>query len=99
MAGGRPHPRGRPPGRNPSPSLGAAVSSTDILEKPDVREGDTGNANEVFHYVRKNKIAESAVMGTLVEALCGEVFPVTKSPKPGSPVCPACKEIYEQLRK
>jgi hypothetical protein len=75
------------------------TSSTDLLEKPDVREGDTGNANEVFHYVRKNKIAESAVMGTMVEALCGEVFPVTKSPKPGSPVCPACKEIYEQLRK
>jgi hypothetical protein len=24
---------------------------------------------------------------------------VTKTPKPGSPVCPACKEIYEQLRK
>src|SRR3712207_7994489 len=45
---------------------------------------------------RKNKIAESAVMGTLVEALCGEVFPVTKTAKPGSPVCPACKEIYDQ---
>ena len=52
----------------------------------------------MFHYVRKNKIAESAVMGTFVEALCGEVFPVTKAPKPGSPVCPACKEIYESLR-
>jgi hypothetical protein len=24
---------------------------------------------------------------------------VTKSPKPGSPVCPACKEVYEQLSK
>jgi hypothetical protein len=78
---------------------GASMSSSDILERPDVRDSDTGNANEVFHYVRKNKIAESAVMGTLVEALCGEVFPVTKSPKPGSPVCPACKEIYEQLKK
>ena len=75
------------------------MSSSDILERPDVRDADTGNANEVFHYVRKNKIAESAVMGTMVEALCGEVFPVTKSPKPGSPVCPACKEIYEQLKK
>jgi hypothetical protein len=51
----------------------------------------------MFHYVRKAKIAESAVMGTLVEALCGEVFPVTKAPKPGSPVCPRCKEIYESL--
>ena len=40
------------------------VSQSDILERPDVREGDTGNANEVFHYVKKNKIAESAVMGT-----------------------------------
>ena len=43
------------------------MSSSDILERPDVREGDTGSANEVFHYVRKNKIAESAVMGTMVE--------------------------------
>ena len=75
------------------------VLINDILERPDVRDADTGNANEVFHYVRKNKIAESAVMGTMVEALCGEVFPVTKSPKPGSPVCPACKEVYEQLKK
>lgn len=90
--------------RDPSPeprprAREQRVSSTDLLEKPDVREGDTGSANEVFHYVRKNKIAESAVMGTMVEALCGEVFPVTKAPKPGSPVCPACKEIYEQLKK
>lgn len=75
------------------------VSSSDILERPDVRDADTGSANEVFHYVRKNKIAESAVMGTMVEALCGEVFPVTKTPKPGSPVCPACKEIYQQMKK
>jgi hypothetical protein len=51
----------------------------------------------MFHYVRKAKIAESAVMGTHVVALCGEVFPVTKSPKPGSPVCPDCKKIYEGL--
>jgi Protein of unknown function (DUF3039) len=75
------------------------TSSTDILERPDVRDADTSDNEEVFHYVRKNKIAESAVMGTLVEALCGAVFPVTKSPKPGSPVCPACQEIYESLRQ
>jgi hypothetical protein len=75
------------------------VTSTDILEKPDVRDADTDKPDDMFHYVRKNKIAESAVMGNMVQALCGEVFPVTKTPKPGSPVCPACKEIYEQLRK
>ena len=74
------------------------MSSSDILERPDVRDADTDQPPEMFHYVKKDKIAESAVMGTLVQALCGEVFPVTKAPKPGSPVCPACKEIYEQLR-
>jgi hypothetical protein len=74
------------------------MSSSDILEKPDVRDADTDQPPEMFHYVKKNKIAESAVMGTMVQALCGEVFPVTRAPKPGSPVCPACKEIYESLR-
>jgi hypothetical protein len=68
---------------------------TQVLEAPQTQDADTGD--ELFHYVRKAKIAESAVMGTMVEALCGEVFPVTKAPKPGSPVCPACKEIYESL--
>ncbi len=51
----------------------------------------------MFHYVRKAKIAESAVLGTMVEALCGEIFPVTKVPKPGSPVCPRCREIYDTV--
>lgn len=73
------------------------MTSSDILERPDVRESDTGNAKEVFHYVRKNKIAESAVMGTMVQALCGAVFPVTKAPKSDSPVCPACKDIYDNV--
>jgi hypothetical protein len=71
--------------------------STQILERPETKDADTGP--EMFHYVRKEKIAESAVMGTFVIALCGERFPVTKSPKPGSPVCPQCKEIYEQLKQ
>ena len=71
------------------------MADTQILESPQTSDTDTGD--EMFHYVRKNKIAESAVMGTLVEALCGEVFPVTKAPKPGSPVCPRCKEIYDSL--
>lgn len=71
------------------------MTSTQTLESPRTSDADTGP--EMFHYVRKAKIAESAVMGTMVQALCGEVFPVTKAPKPGSPVCPACKEIYQNL--
>jgi hypothetical protein len=69
--------------------------STLTKERPDTKGTDTGP--DMFHYVQKEKIAESAVLGTYVRALCGEVFPVTKAPKPDSPVCPACKEIYESL--
>jgi hypothetical protein len=39
------------------------------------------------------------VMGNHVVALCGEVFPVTKSAKPGSPVCPDCKRIYDTMKQ
>jgi hypothetical protein len=69
--------------------------STQTLESPKTADADTGD--QVFHYVKKAKITESAVMGNVVQALCGEVFPVTKTPKPGSPVCAQCKEIYESL--
>lgn len=76
---------------------------TQTIERPDTDEHvDDGTDNDrpkFFHYVKKNKIAESAVMGTHVVALCGEVFPVTRSAKPGSPVCPDCKKVYEQLKK
>ena len=75
---------------------------TQTLDRPDIDEsvddGTDDDSPKFFHYVKKNKIAESAVMGTHVVALCGEVFPVTKSPKPGAPVCPDCKKIYEQLK-
>ncbi len=75
--------------------------STDTLARPDTSTDETtgDDVPKFFHYVKKNKIAESAVMGTMVVALCGEVFPVTRSPKPGSPVCPDCKKVYETLRK
>lgn len=75
--------------------------STDTLVRPEETTRDTtgDDTPKVFHYVRKNKIAESAVMGTMVVALCGETFPVTRSAKPGSPVCPDCKKIYDQMRK
>ncbi|MGH3655501.1 MAG: DUF3039 domain-containing protein [Micromonosporaceae bacterium] len=69
--------------------------STATEVRPETKDADTGP--DMFHYVRKEKIAESAVMGTYVIALCGETFPVTKSAKPGSPVCPACKEIFESM--
>ncbi len=63
---------------------------------PALSHGDTEDV--VFHYVDKTKIVESAVTGNLVQALCGAVFPVTRSAKPGSPVCPSCKDMMDALR-
>ena len=75
------------------------MSQTTVL--PDTRPQGTDRTGDddpkMFHYVRKNKVAESAVTGTMVVALCGETFPVTRSPKPGSPVCPKCKEIFNKI--
>lgn len=70
-----------------------------MTTKTEVRpkETDAGTGDRFFHYVRKNTIAESAVMGTQVVALCGETFPVTRAAKPGAAVCPRCKEIYDGL--
>jgi hypothetical protein len=73
------------------------IERTDTDERVD--DGTDSDIPKYFHYVKKDKIAESAVMGTHVVALCGEVFPVTKAAKPGSPVCPECKKIYEKLKK
>ena len=57
---------------------------------------DAGDHDRFAHYVRKEKIVESAVLGIPVIALCGKVW--TPDRDPGRfPVCPECKEIYETL--
>lgn len=78
-------------------------TTTNTLTRTDIREDtttSTGNDTpKFFHYVKKDKIVNSAISGSMVVALCGETFPVTKQAKPGSPVCPDCEEIYKNLRK
>lgn len=77
--------------------------SADTLTRPDedtrTDDGTGSQPPEMFHYVKKDRIVQSAVEGNYVVALCGETFPVTKTPKAGSPVCPDCKRIYDRLRK
>ena len=70
--------------------------STEVREKPRTSGSDTDD-DDLFHFVPKAKIVESAVTGAMVTAICGAVFPVTKAPKPGSPVCPRCQEIYDSM--
>ena len=69
------------------------MTETEVLESPST--SDTHDGDDLFHYVIKSQIVASAVTGALVRAICGAVFPVTKAPKPNSPVCPKCKEIYD----
>ena len=71
-----------------------AVLERELVEQTSVEPGD----HERFaHYVRKEKILESALSGEPVIALCGKVWVPGRDPK-RFPVCPACKEIYEGLR-
>ncbi len=77
--------------------MGWVSTTTQTLPEEDTRHSTGDDTPKMFHYVRKDKIAESAVMGNMVVALCGETFPVTRSPKPGSPVCPDCKKIFESM--
>jgi hypothetical protein len=67
---------------------------TDTLIQPKLIE--PGDHERFSHYVRKEKIVESAVMGTPVVALCGKVWVPGRDPKQ-FPVCPKCKEIYNLL--
>jgi hypothetical protein len=61
--------------------------------KPSTGDGD----HERFaHYVPKDKLVEAMVNGTPVIALCGKVWVPSRDPK-RFPVCPECKEIWEQL--
>ncbi|WP_018655871.1 DUF3039 domain-containing protein [Actinomadura flavalba] len=74
--------------------------STKILPesdtRPDLSHGD-GDHERFAHYVKKQKITESAVSGSPVIALCGKVWVPNRDPKK-FPVCPECKEIYESMQ-
>jgi hypothetical protein len=57
---------------------------------------EPGDHERFAHYVQKEKIVESAVMGAPVVALCGKVW--IQNRDPGKfPVCPQCKAIFEGL--
>jgi len=72
------------------------TSGSTILEEQ-IQNIEPGDHERYSHYVRKEKIVESAVMGTPVIALCGKVWVPGRDPDK-FPVCPTCKEIYEGLR-
>src|SRR3712207_2926623 len=90
-----------PPSDPSSPQAEPAgpSTSTAVLEReetvPQVQE--PGDHERFAHYVRKEKILESALTGEPVVALCGKVWVPGRDPSK-FPVCPVCKEIYDGLR-
>ncbi len=78
---------------------GAPAGGTSVLERtePVTSPVEPGDHERFSHYVRKEKILESALSGEPVVALCGKVWVPGRDPKK-FPVCPTCQEIYEGLR-
>ena len=67
-----------------------------LIEERVEEQVEAGDHERFAHYVAKDKIVESAVMGAPVVALCGKVW--IPSRDPGKfPVCPQCKAIFEGL--
>lgn len=74
-------------------------TSTSVLEREQVEEqlAEPGDHERFSHYVRKEKILESALSGDPVVALCGKIWVPGRDPN-RFPVCPVCKEVYDGLR-
>ncbi|MGH1492966.1 MAG: DUF3039 domain-containing protein [Acidimicrobiales bacterium] len=58
---------------------------------------DEGDHDRFSHYVKKKKILPSAIEGTALRALCGKKWVPSRDPQK-FPICPTCKDIYENLR-
>lgn len=57
---------------------------------------EPGDHERFSHYVEKKKIAQAMVEGTPVRALCGKTW-VPNRDGDQFPVCPVCKDIYDQM--
>jgi hypothetical protein len=82
------------PQTDPSPQTAGTLV---IEEERTVQPSDPGDHERFAHYVKKDKIVESAVSGSALTALCGKVWVPSRDPK-RFPVCPTCKEIFDGLK-
>jgi hypothetical protein len=67
-----------------------------IVDERVEEQVEPGDHERFAHYVKKDKIVESAVMGAPVVALCGKVWIPNRDPGK-FPVCPQCKAIFEGM--
>ncbi len=83
---------------DPRGDPGDSGTSTATIEREELREEvEPGDRERFSHYVRKEKIMESALSGEPVIALCGKVWTPGRDPQK-FPVCPECKEIYNTMK-
>ena len=74
---------------------GGTVLELEVERVPQTSHGD-GDHERFAHYVKKEKILESALSGDPVIALCGKVWVPGRDPKK-FPVCPMCQEVFEGM--
>ncbi|MCI1676360.1 MAG: DUF3039 domain-containing protein [Ancrocorticia sp.] len=79
----------------PSGPETAPASGTELLERTE-EQRSPGDEERYAHYVRKERITESAILGKPVVALCGKVWTPSRNPD-RYPICPVCKEIFEKM--
>ena len=78
---------------------GGVIEESDTHVETETKENlEAGDHERFAHYVKKDKIVESAVTGKPVTALCGKRWIPNRDPNK-FPICPTCKEIYSSLRK
>jgi hypothetical protein len=65
-----------------------------LSSDPELEDGDH---DRFSHYARKADIVESTVTGRPIVALCGKVWVPNRDPD-RYPVCPRCKELFEEKR-
>ena len=88
----------RPQSAPQDPSESGQTTTTLERERVVTPElSEPGDHERFAHYVRKEKILDSALSGNPVIALCGKVWLPGRDPS-RFPVCPACKEIYEGMQ-
>ncbi len=73
-----------------------SISGDTLLDERTDARLDEGDHERFAHYVKKDKIVESAVTGSPIQALCGKVWIPNRDPSK-FPVCPDCQAIIDGL--
>ncbi len=88
-----------PPLDAPPDQGGVATLDRELEQLLNEELQEPGDHERFSHYVKKEKILESALTGKPVRALCGKKWTPGRDPEK-FPVCPpTCKEIYESMAR